>query len=306
MKRLNITKFLFLFVCIFITTNSFSQTDRDWWNGLSTGWKKVFQNQELKGKDITPTDEQLDRIVKITYLDCSYNMDIADLKPVAKLTFLEEIRCNDTKISSLEGIEKLQNLKVLDCSNNDNINSLTPVTTVVSLQELYCGNTMIKNLTPLKNLVNLRVLDIHYSTVNKLIVISELKSLEKLDVSQNLPLFDIVGVEGLTNLVEFNCSETRVDDLTPLQNLKNIEILNISKTSVSTLRPLQTVRTLIELDFSNTQVTAVSLDYLYTHLSLTMLRGREINATDKDITAFQTYYLKKNPNCTIIITPKSE
>jgi len=306
MKRLSIIKISFLLVCLFITTNTFSQTDRDWWNGLSEGWKKVFQNQELKGKSIDPTDEQLDRIVKITYLDCSYNMDISDLKPVAKLKFLEEIRCNDTKISSLEGIEALQNLKVLDCSNNDNINSLTPVTSVVSLEEIYCGNTMIKNLTPLKNLKNLRILDIHYSTVNKLVVISELKSLEKLDVSQNLPLFDIVGVEGLTSLVEFNCSETRVDDLTPLQNLKYLEILNISKTSVVTLRPLQNVRTLIELDFSNTGVTATSLDYLYTHLSLTMLRGREFNVTDKDISNFESYYLKKNPNCTVILSPKSE
>jgi len=297
---------MLVLLVVITSANLFSQTDREWWTALSSGWKKVFQAQELKGKDITPNDEQLERIVKITYLDCSYNTDIEDLKPLAKLILLEELRCNNTKIKGLEGLEKLQNLKVLDCSNNDNINSLTPISEVTSLRELKCGNTMIKNLAPLKNLKNLKVLDVHYSTVNKLIVISELKNLEKLDVSQNLPLFDIIGVEGLTNLLEFNCSETRVNDLTPLQNLKFLEVLNVSNTTVGTLRPLQNVKTLKELDFSNTSVTSVSLDYLYTHISLTMLRGRETNTTEKDVTSFQSIYSKKNPNCTIIITPKTE
>lgn len=293
-------------VILSVSTSSFSQSDREWWDELSAGWKKVFQDQELKGKDIEPNDEQLERIVKITNLDCSFNKDIEDLKPLEKLIFLEEIRCNDTKITSLEGIENLQNLTILDCSNNDNINSLTPVSGITSLKELYCGNTMVKNLTPLKNLTNLRILDVHFSTINKLIVISELKSLEKLDVSENLPLFDLDGVEGLVNLVEFNCSETKIDDLTPLENLKFLKVLNVSNTSIKTLKPIQSVRTLEELDFSNTDVTTSSLDYLYSHLSLTMLRGREIITTEKEVASFESYYERRNPNCTIIITPKSE
>lgn len=306
MKRnIKIISLTLILSFVFISS-TFSQSDRDWWNGLTPAWKKVFQDQELKGKDIEPNDEQLDRIVKITHIDCSFNTELTDLKPLSKLIFLEEIRCNDTKITSLEGIENLQNLKVLDCSNNDNINSLSPLIELKSLEELYCGNTMVKNLAPLKSLVNLRVLDVHYSTVNKLIVISELKSLERLDVSQNSPLFYLDGVEGLTNLVELNCSETRISDLTPIQTLKYLEILNLSNTSVKTLRPLQDVRTLKELDFSNTEITGVSLDYLYSHLSLTMLRGREIDITEKNVETFESYYLKRNPNCTIILTPKSE
>jgi len=297
---------LIISIISFLANNSFSQSDRDWWNGLSKGWKTVFQKQELKGKDIEPNDEQLERIVKITNLDCSFNTDITDLKPLTKLIFLEEIRCNDTKITSLEGIENLMNLTVLDCSNNDNINSLIPLSGITSLKELYCGNTMVKNLSPLKNLTNLRILDVHFSTINKLVVISELKSLEILNVSQNLPLFQLDGVEGLVNLIEFNCSETKIDDLTPLQELKYLKILDISNTSITTLRPLQEVRTLEELDFSNTLITTSSLDYFYSHLSLTMLRGREILTTTKEVDSFVKYYEKRNPNCTIIITPKSE
>lgn len=297
----------FVIIAFLLNINSsFSQTDRDWWDALSPAWKKVFQAQELKGKDITPNDEQLDRIVKITHLDCSFNEEITDLKPLSKLIFLEEIRCNDTKIASLEGIENLTNLKVIDCSNNDNISSLAPVSSLILLEELYCGNTMVKNLTPLKNLVNLLVLDVHYSTVNKLVVISELKSLRKLDVSENQPLFYLDGVEGLVNLAELDCSETRISDLKPLQNLKYLEILDLSKTSVETLRPLQDVRTLKELDFSDNNISGVSLDYLYSHLSLTMLRGREIDITEKEADSFEEFYLKRNPNCTIILTPKSE
>ena len=51
-----------LIVSVFSIAKSNAQSsDREWWNGLSSAWKKIIQDQELKGKNVDPTDEQLNR-----------------------------------------------------------------------------------------------------------------------------------------------------------------------------------------------------------------------------------------------------
>ena len=297
-------KIFFLALLIaFATTNTFAQQDNvTWWNSLTPAWKEIFRVQELKGKNVDPTDEQLANIVNILKLNCSGNKQIEDLRPLKQLTLLEELDCSNTNITSLSGIENLKNLKKLNCSNNDNINSLIPVQTLSNLEEINCGNTMVKNLAPLRNLINLKKLDVHYCTVNNLNMISELKSLVILNVSQNQSLFTISGVERLSSLTDFDCSETAVSDLDPLKNSKTLEIINCADTKIITLRPLQTVRTLKEIDCSGHQIQAASLDYLYSHLRLTMLRARGIGISQKQIDDFTNSFSKNHVNCDVIIT----
>ena len=106
-------------------TNTFAQQDnREWWNSLSPAWKKVFREQELKGKDVEPSDEQLAMIVLCENMECGGNKEITDLKPLRRLTNLTMLDCSNTNIKSLDGIQFLTGLKELDCSNNDNLNSL--------------------------------------------------------------------------------------------------------------------------------------------------------------------------------------
>ena len=298
------TIFILSLLTFFLSSLSFGQTDREWWDNLSPAWKKIFQEQELKGKDIDPNDEQLERIIRVTHIDCSQNKDIKNLKPLSRLILLEEIRCDNTNIESLEGIEELSNLKRLDCSDNDNINSLAPLTSLSSLEDLDCSNTMIKNLAPLQALTNLKKLDVHFCTVNKLLQISKLTQLEELDVSDNKSLYDIQGTERLRNLIVLNLSGTRVRDLKPISFLQSIRVLDLSGTSIETLKEIQDLKNLTEINCSNTNITAVSLDYLYSHISLKMIRARDINSNQPDIDRFIKLYKSNNPNCTLIISPK--
>jgi len=280
------------------------QADRDWWNGLGPAWKKILQNQELKGKNVDPTPEQLNRIVKIKQIDCSNNNEVESLKALAKLELLEVIRCNNSPgIKSLEGIESLKNLKEIDCSDNDNINSLIPLQGLTNLEKINCGNTMIKDLKPLSNLTKLRILDAHFSTVSELIFISSLTNLEKLDVSKNQSLFSLQGIEKLSKLTDLNCAETKVIDLIPLATCGNMEILDISGTPVNTLRSLQNLRKIRELNFSDTRIRGSSLDYLYSMASMEMLRGKNIDVTAPEKEVFEGNFKKKSPNCTILISP---
>jgi hypothetical protein len=58
------------------------------------------------------------------------------------------------------------------------------------------------------------------------------------------------------------------------------------------------------LDCSDTQISAASLDYLYSHVGLTMLRARNIDIKQEQIDDFITSYSKRNAECMIVITPK--
>lgn len=302
---MNMKKLLLSLALIGVITVSFAQDNRTWWNDLSPAWKKIFQKEQFKGKDVVPTDENLDEMVRsLDKINCAGNKEITDLRPLSRLKALTLIDCSNTNIKSLEGIEGLLNLVELNCSNNDNLNSLLPVSGLINLQKLNCGNTMVKSLAPLSSLKNLKELDVHFCTVNNLSQLNTLTKLVTLNVSQNQSLYSISGIEKLANLVSFDCSETCVEDLTPLQNLRMLQTINVSNTKVKTLRPLQLVRSLQDIDVSDTRITAASLDYFYAHYSITMFRGRNLELTQKQIDDFTATFNKKFPYGTIVLTTK--
>jgi internalin A len=298
--RISIVAVLLFAFC----SSTFAQDNREWWNSLSPAWKKVFRDIELKGKDVEPTDEQLQSIVLIENIECGGNKEIEDLRGLSRLTNVKTIDCSNTNIKSLDGIQTLTGLIMLDCSNNDNINSLKPITGLVNLESLNCGNTMVKSLAPLTFLKKLRRLDAHYCTVNNLGQIGDLKSLTYLDLSENHSLFSLAGIEKLTQLVELNCSNTNISDLKPLENMKVLESLNISNSRVTTLRPLQFVRSLIEIDCSATKISAASLDYFTSHTHLKFLRGRDLDIDQKELDAFTATFAKRVPECDVILQKK--
>lgn len=195
---------------------SAQSTDRDWWNSLSPAWKKVIQKQHFKGKDVTPTDEQLQEIGKMVFLDVENNKEIKSLAPAEALQLLEIIKARNSGLLSLDGIDGLINLKEIDCSDNDNINSVIPLAALNNLEKINCGNTMVKSLVPLRNLDKLSHLDAHFTTIVDLRILKNLKQLTTVDVSQNISLFSLEGLNYLPELTYLNCSETNVDDLTPL------------------------------------------------------------------------------------------
>jgi len=303
MKK-SICVFAIAFATLFLAADSYSQTNREWWSSLSPGWKKVIQKQQFKGKDVNPTDEQLDEIVKMSFLELTDVKDVTSLKPAAALTLLEVIRCNGSSVESLDGVQSLFNLREINCSDNDNITSLIPLEGLYNLEKLNCGNTMVKNLRPLKDLKKLRVLDAHYATVVDLRILKGLDNLEILNVADNVSLFSLEGVEFLPNLIELNCAKTRIDDLTPLSKLQRLQRLDFSETPVKSLRPLQLIKTLTDVDCSDTEITGKGLDYLYGLTSLSMLRCKKIDITAKDLADYSASFQKRNPGATILISSK--
>lgn len=274
---------LLLTISFLINGMIFSQqSNRQWWNSLSPAWKKVFLLDQFKGKEVDPSDEDLDRIVKIKRINCSDNKEITDLKPLSQLTLLEQVKCSRCPgLKGLEGLENLRNLILLDCSENDNISSLKPIEGLTSLKILNASQSMIKNLGPLMTLGNLEELYLNNTTINELIFLKNLAKLTKLDVSENATLYSIDGVQFLGNLLEFNCSNTDVYDLTPLQNMKNLRVLDVSKTQIKTLKALQNVKSIQEINCNNTQIN--TLKYLFANPNLSIISARGTRIPKEDI-----------------------
>ncbi len=293
-----------LLIILIATGTQAQETNRAWWNDLSPAWKKVILKQQFKGKNLTPTDEQLREIGKMVFLDITGNKEVKTLKPAKALTVLEVIKAGGSGIESLDGVEGHINLREIDCSDNDNINSLTPLMGLNNLVKLNCGNTMVKNLAPLRNLKNLEYLDLHYTTIVDLRILKGLTKLEYLDVSENISLYQLDGAEYLYELRELDCSETNVDILKPLEKLKKIERLDCSKTKIYSLRPIQLVKSLKDVDCSSTEIKGISLEYLISNRNLIMLRAKNIDIAPKEIDEFETIIRRNNPDVTVIITPK--
>ena len=91
---------------------------------------------------------------------------------------------------------------------------------------------------------------------------SDLRGLGELNELQSLflrgaVLSELVGVEGLPNLLEIDCSDTQVSDLAPLAGLSNLRWLDCSSTQVSDLSPLASLSNLQWLDCSYTRVSSL-------------------------------------------------
>ena len=85
-----------------------------------------------------------------------------------------------------------------------------------------------------------------------------LKKAEKIDISGNLTIDNLLPLAGMNRLTAVNISNTPVSDLKPLHNLGKIVSLNLAGTAVSDLSALKFLWNLQNIDFSNTAVNTIT------------------------------------------------
>ena len=81
---------------------------------------------------------------------------------------------------------------------------------------------------------------------------------KEIDVSKNLLIRSLEPLSVMTSLIKVNCSNTMIDDLSPLRNLIKIESLDCSGSAVTSLQPLQYSISLTSVDFSNTMISDIT------------------------------------------------
>jgi Leucine-rich repeat (LRR) protein/ferredoxin len=121
----------------------------------------------------------------------------------------------------------------LDLSNND-IESLAVLAPLTCLRKLFLSQNPLRDIEPL----------------------SELTSLQALDV-RSCPVDSLAPLSALTALTELNLAGTNAEDLRPLASLERLDRLDVSRTPVTDLAPLRHLSSLSQLAVANTRITSI-------------------------------------------------
>ena len=137
-----------------------TQALQEWWDGLQVFWKTTFAKQN--NTDVNPTPEELHTIISMKSL--TLEPFFQDAMPIERLTSLETLDLENTKIVDLTPLHGLHNLKYLNIKNTK-INDLRPIENLTNLLEINIENTNISDLTPLANMSHLSLVKAENSKV---------------------------------------------------------------------------------------------------------------------------------------------
>ena len=108
------------------------------------------------------------------------------------------------------------------------------------------------------------------------ILISDLESITELDVSFQLNIADLSGMEHLVNLTELHLATNEVSDLTPLATLIKLTWLNLDQNQISDISPLAGLTNLTWLSLLQNEVSDISSMSKLTELTYLSLRQNEV------------------------------
>lgn len=278
---------------------------QEWWDGLHISWKKAFSTQN--NTDINPNPEELHSIISMKTL--TLDPFFMDAMPIERLTNLERLNIENTKIVDLTPLHGLHNLKYLNLRNTK-VNDLKPLENLSNLVEINIENTNVSELEPLCNMKNLRLVAADGSKVcsesvftlrmaqpNATVIYqsAELKEWwSTLDNNWREVFRDIIEMntnptaeqlQSTANIEEINV-DTRIiiPSLEPLSRLIFLKKLNIKDNHITDLSPLSEMKLLTELYIDGNAINDINaLENLKTLevLSLENTRVVDINPLEK-------------------------
>lgn len=264
----------------------------DWWASLDNGWKSVFRS--IGSFSNPPDKEKLHEISNIKSIDISNNGNINTVEPLSVLFNLEELNCENTRVSNIAALQDLTNLQTLNVSKT-NVTDLSPIQGLKALKSINFNETEVASITPLKDLNQLKKIYANNSRVYDLLLLRGIKSLE-VAYFDNTPVNDskvnllyehnpscliIYKTEGLQGWWRrlsspwknaFQKQGVQIDDnptTEQLHQISKIEEVNITgESSITKLDDIQTLKRLKRLRMGNTGVTDIEVLEKLTKLEL--------------------------------------
>ncbi len=198
----------------------------------------------------------------------SKGITFADMKRIKGL-YIGDTQYSDGKdgfleLKSLEGLEYAVNLEYfkVDLMPHYSPEFLMPLGKCTNLKhmELLSGNKKV-NMSFLSGLKNLKELKLGFLGQGDLAPLSNLGSLEKLELEEaivygdNYHIIDLKPLKLLTNLKELKFDSNPIADLTPLKDLLQLKSLNVHSYELKDISPLNSLKQLEHLsitgDFTN-------------------------------------------------------
>ena len=230
---------------------------QDWWNRLHISWKRVFAEQNNTTLD--PSPEELHNIICMKSL--TLDQHFVDVLPIERLTNLEELNLENSKIADLTPLHTLHNLLYLNIKNTK-VSDLTPLEDLASLQEINMENTNVAKLEPLCNLSSLVRINAENTKIKSEQVVKLRLAQPKVTV-----IYQTDELRSWWNTLDNNWREvfrnTIEVDTNPkpeqLQAIANIEDLTVdSKVIITSLEPLTKLLFLNKLIINDNHITDLS------------------------------------------------
>ncbi len=312
-----------------IYTTKLNEKDdlRNWWNGLSQGWKSILA-KDMKLEGTLPMDQIenfndsvamvggnktpimgsefyqfLGQIVHSGSVDLSGNSAVSNLEPLSKLSDLTSVNIAGTPVSDLMPLRNLNKLEILDISNTST-SSLDPLRYCLLINQLRMKGTSVADLLVIPTFQSLAMLDISNTKVSSLEPLREMTSITDLRINHT-KIQDISVIATLANLEMLNISSTPVDNLEALKSLSNLRILMSDSTGVSSLAPLDNIAGLQRVYCNNSRISQTeALNFLKKHPDASLVyASKELAAWWNEMTPewqnlFNFYIKLDNPPST--------
>ena len=267
---------------------------RNWWNSLSSSWKKclgsdikLYNNipmesvsmisdfdfmascpvvdpvtgkvewqDKLFRNDMAELDAKLKLVTQKQRVDLSGIREVISLEPVVELSDLTWLDISGTSIDDLSAVRNLNKLKVLR-ANSTLIDDIMPLKYNLTLEELEVANTTIEDLQVLSSLRNLQKLNLANTMVSRTNNLKNCPNLTHLNLG-GTRITNIGVLQDLVQLKNVDISNTAVRDLSFISTLPDLQYLSIAGSSITSLQALSEMQNLRELNCSNTSISDLS------------------------------------------------
>lgn len=230
---------------------------QDWWNRLHISWKRVFAAQNNTSLD--PSPEELHNIICMKSLTLDHSF--LDAMPIERLTNLEELNLESSKIADLTPLHTLHNLRYLNIKNTK-VTDLAPLSDLTNLQEINMENTNVEKLECLCDLSNLVKINAENTKVKSDQVlklrlvqpkVTVIYQTEELQIWWNT--LDNNWREAFRNTIDIDTNPKAEQ----LQAIANIEELTVdSRIIITNLEPLTKLMFLKKLIINDNHITDLS------------------------------------------------
>ncbi|WP_026707454.1 leucine-rich repeat domain-containing protein [Flavobacterium frigidarium] len=142
---------------------------------------------------------------------------IDDLSSLKNLISLKSLSLNGNSISDVDSLSGLINLEILSLNENK-ISNISSLNKLNKIKKLNISNNNIADIFVIKQFKDIKVLYANNNFISEIFCLSNLISLERIYLSNN-EIRDISSLKKLKHLQEFKFSDNFIFDLSPILNL---------------------------------------------------------------------------------------
>lgn len=175
---------------------------------------------------------------------------------------------NQSKISTIEGIQYCTSIMELDLSHN-NISEVDVLSRLINLKSLDLGSNLIVDIEALSGLAQLQTLILRENLIENIEILSALTNIQYLDIGSN-PIVNIEALSGLNSLQKLYVYSTQLTEIEALSGLNQLRELGLQGCPISDISPLSGLTNLSRLNLWYTN-TLKNIDVLAGLINLTFL-----------------------------------